>query len=52
MISTATAAVNERLASPVIASQLTSVTIAPSTTTGTKTALTRSASRCTGALPD
>ncbi len=50
MISTATAAVNARSASPVIASQTTRVTTAITSTIGTKIAEIRSASRWTGAF--
>ena len=52
MISTATAAVNAAAAAPPKASQPASVASEIAITTGTKTAETRSASRCTGALPD
>ena len=52
MISTDTAAVNASWASPVLASQKPSVAAATRMTTGTNTAETRSARRCTGALPD
>ena len=51
MISTATAAVNAAAAPAPAASQNTSVATARAITTGTNTAETRSASRCTGALP-
>ena len=52
MISTATAAVNApRRRTRPTASQPASVAAASTSTTGTKTAVTRSASRCTGALP-
>ena len=49
MISTATAAVNASFASPMIASQATRVIAAMAIAVGTKTAATRSASRCTSA---
>ena len=52
MISTATAAVNASAADAPKASQPASVSSARTITTGTKIAETRSASRCTGALPD
>ena len=52
MIRTATAAVNAASAPAPAASQNTSVATARAITTGTNTAETRSASRCTGALPD
>ena len=51
MISTATAAVNATSAPAPVASQYASVASASAMTTGTNTAETRSASRCTGALP-
>ena len=51
MISTATAAVKAASAVAPEASQPASVAAAITSTTGTKTALTRSARRCTGALP-
>ncbi len=51
MISTATAAVNAACTPPPVASHTTSVPSAMTSTTGTKTAEIRSASRCTGALP-
>ena len=51
MISTETAAVKAADAPPPASSQPTSVASAMPITTGTKTAETRSASRCTGALP-
>ena len=52
MISTATAAENDSAASPDTASQMPSVARARTMTTGTNTDEMRSASRCTGALPD
>ncbi len=52
MISTATAAVKAKVAPAPLPSQKPRVPTARAITTGTKTALTRSASRCTGALPD
>ena len=52
MISTATAALKAAAASPVLPSQKPSVATAMAMTTGTNTAEMRSASRCTGALPD
>ena len=51
MISTATAAVNATSAPAPAASQKASVPSESAMTTGTNTAETRSASRCTGALP-
>ena len=51
MISTATAAVNAVVAPAPAPSQNPSVATARAMTTGTKTAETRSARRCTGALP-
>ena len=51
MISTATAAVNPAVAGRPAANQAASVTAAMTMTTGTNTAETRSASRCTGGLP-
>ncbi len=52
MISTATAAPTADAAPAPAASHATRVAAASAMTTGTKTAETRSASRCTGALPD
>ena len=52
MISTATAAQNAKVAGSPAPSQKPSVATARPITTGTKTPETRSASRCTGALPD
>ena len=52
MISTATAAVNANSALSPAPSQNPSVATASAITTGTNTPETRSASRCTGALPD
>ncbi len=52
MISTATAAVNANVALSPVPSQKPSVATAIAITIGTKTPETRSASRCTGALPD
>ena len=52
MIRTATAAVNANVAPAPFASQNPSVITASASTAGTNTAETRSASRCTGALPD
>ena len=52
MISTATAAVNASRRRAPASSQPASVARATTMTIGTKTAETRSASRCTGALPD
>ena len=51
MISTATAAVNANVALSPVPSQKPSVATASAMTTGTKTPETRSARRCTGALP-
>ena len=51
MMRTATAAVNASAGSPVARSHPASVATEIAITTGTKTADTRSASRCTGALP-
>ena len=51
MISTATAAVNATSGCAPVPSQNASVATASAMTTGTKTADTRSASRCTSALP-
>ncbi len=51
MISTETAAANANAGSEPVASQKPSVATAIAITIGTKTAETRSASRCTGALP-
>jgi hypothetical protein len=51
MISTATAAANAKAGSEPLASQKPSVATEIAITIGTKTAETRSASRCTGALP-
>ena len=51
MISTATAAVNAKVALSPLPSQKPSVASARPITTGTNTPATRSASRCTGALP-
>ncbi len=51
MIRTATAAVNAAVGSSVASSHPTRVPSATRSTTGTKTAETRSASRCTAALP-
>ena len=52
MMSTATAALKAAAASPVLPSQKPRVATAMAMTTGTNTAEMRSASRCTGALPD
>ena len=52
MINTATAAVRAKAAPSPARSQKASVATAIAITTGTNTAETRSASRCTGALPD
>ena len=52
MISTATAAVKAKVAPAPLASQKPSVATDSAITIGTKTAEMRSASRCTGALPD
>ena len=51
MMRTATAAVNDACTSPVRSSHASSVSMAITRTAGTKTAETRSARRCTGALP-
>ena len=51
MIRTATAAVKAKVAPAPLPSQKPSVATASAITIGTKTALTRSASRCTGAFP-
>ncbi len=51
-ISTATAAVNAAVAPPPASSHPASVSAESATTSGTKTAETRSARRCTSALPD